>query len=256
MNATAEAPPPVKEQSSEEIIEALQRTVSASRLSLFLQCRLKWFFRYVLKLSKPKTPSLHLGNSVHTVLKSWNKARWLQQPLSLKEVHENYLQAWADTTEGSVNWEPGEEEEDKTTGWRLCDTYIRQGASMALNKPDAVEVSIEADLARHGLPRLIDQRRACLHSFNTRTDQALDLTGGLGRATCETANLARHHGKSTPLLSSAGSFNSRIQGKDVGLECDAVDHTDDVGDAVRTFVDFLHGPNHVAHHCSPLHGNR
>ncbi len=154
MNTVAETPPP-PERSEQDIIRALQETVSASRLSLFLQCRLKFYFRYVLKLQKPKTASLHLGSAVHAVLKSWNKARWLQQPLSLKEVHENYLQAWADTTEGSVKWEPGEEEDDKTTGWRLCDTYIRQGASMASTKPDAVEVSIEADLARHGLPRLI-----------------------------------------------------------------------------------------------------
>ena len=49
----------------------------------------------------------------------------------------------------------GEEEEEKTTGWRLCDTYIRQCGSMANIKPDAVEVSVEADLFQHGLPRLI-----------------------------------------------------------------------------------------------------
>jgi hypothetical protein len=118
MNTLAEAPPPL-ERSEQDIIRALQETVSASRLSLFLQCRLKFYFRYVLKLQKPKTPSLHLGSAVHAVLKAWNKARWLQQPLSLKEVHETYLKAWADTTEGPVSWEPGEEEADKTTGWRL-----------------------------------------------------------------------------------------------------------------------------------------
>jgi putative RecB family exonuclease len=31
-------------------------------------------------------------------LKTWNRARWLQKPLTLKEVHENYLKAWADNT--------------------------------------------------------------------------------------------------------------------------------------------------------------
>jgi len=154
MNTLAESPPP-PERSEQDIIRALQETVSASRLSLFLQCRLKFYYRYVLKLQKPQTASLHLGSAVHAVLKAWNKAGWLQQPLTLKEVHETYLGAWADTTEGPVSWEPGEEEADKTTGWRLCDMYIRQSASMALIKPDAVEVSIEADLAPQGLPRLI-----------------------------------------------------------------------------------------------------
>jgi putative RecB family exonuclease len=116
---------------------------------------LKFYFRYVLKLKKPKTASLHLGNAVHAVLKAWNKARWVQQPLSLKVVHETYQTAWADDTEGSVKWEPGEEEDDKTTGWRLLDTYLRESHVPAEIKPDAVEVPVEADLQQHGLPRLI-----------------------------------------------------------------------------------------------------
>ena len=154
MNKPAEAPL-TKEPSEKDIITGLQNKVSASRLSLFLQCRLKFYFRYVLKLKKPKTPALHVGNWVHSVLKAWNKARWLQQPLTLKEVHENYLKAWADNTEGPVKWEPGEEEDDKTTGWRLVDTYLREHHVPAEVKPDAVEVAVEADLFKHGLPRLI-----------------------------------------------------------------------------------------------------
>ncbi|HRH94351.1 MAG TPA: PD-(D/E)XK nuclease family protein [Prosthecobacter sp.] len=153
MNTVAEAPPQAA-LSENDLIRALQDTVSASRLSLFLQCRLKFYYRYVLKLQKPKTPSLHLGSAVHTVLKAWNKARWLQQPFPLKAVHETYLKAWADTTEGSVHWEPGEEQEDKTTGWRLLDTYLRESHVPADLKPDAVEVPVEADLREQGLPKL------------------------------------------------------------------------------------------------------
>lgn len=153
MNAIAESPP--KERSEKEIIRSLQEEVSASRLSLFLQCRLKFYFRYVLRLKRPKSASLHVGNAVHSALKAWSKGRWLEKPLTLKELHDAYSTAYADISEGSVLWEAGEEEEEKTTGWRLCDTYIRQNATMASIKPDAVEVSVEADLAEHGLPRLI-----------------------------------------------------------------------------------------------------
>jgi putative RecB family exonuclease len=154
MNTLAEAPKQT-ERSEKDIITGLQNTVSASRLSLFLQCRLKFYFRYVLKLKKPKTPSLHLGNSVHAVLKAWNKARWLLEPLTLKQAHDAYTEAWADDTEGKVFWEPGEENDDKTTGWRLIDTYLRESHVPADLKPDAVEVPVEADLVSHGLPRLI-----------------------------------------------------------------------------------------------------
>lgn len=138
-----------------EIISGLQQTVSASRLSLFLQCRLKFYFRYVLRLPKNKTPSLHVGNAVHAVLRAWNKARWVQQPLTLKQAHDAYAAAWADNREGPVDWEPGEEEDEKSTGWRLIDTYLRESHVPAALKPDAVEVPVEADLHQHGLPRLI-----------------------------------------------------------------------------------------------------
>ena len=153
MNPTAQAPS--NEPSMKEILTGLQQTLSASRLSSFLQCRLKFFFRYVLKITKPKTPALHLGSAVHAVLKAWNKARWMQKPLSLKEVHETYLTAWADLTEGPVTWEEGEEESDQTTGWRLVDTYLRESHVPAEVKPDAVEVPVEADLHAHGLTKLV-----------------------------------------------------------------------------------------------------
>src|SRR6187431_2919345 len=152
---TAHADAQREEPSDKETLSGLQNTVSASRLSLFLQCRLKFYYRYVLKLKKPKTASLHVGNSVHAVLKAWNKARWVQKPLTLKQAHDAYLAAWADITEGSVEWEPGEEDDEKTTGWRLVDTYLRESHVPAEVKPDAVEVSVEADLREHGLPKLI-----------------------------------------------------------------------------------------------------
>jgi putative RecB family exonuclease len=137
-----------------EVLQQLQETVSASRLGLYLQCRLKFWFRYVQKLLKPKSPSLHLGSAVHAVLKRWNKARWIERPLTLKEAHDAYCEAWADDSEGPVDWQ-GDEEAEKLTGWRLVDTYLREAHVPAQVKPEAVEVPVEADLARHGLPRLI-----------------------------------------------------------------------------------------------------
>lgn len=149
-------PPPTKTGRSEkDIITTLQETVSASRLGLFLQCRLKFYFRYVLQIQKPKTAALHLGSAVHETLKKWNKARWLNKPLTLKDLHDEFSKAWADNSEGKVQWDPGEEEAEKTTGWRLLDTYLRESSVSSDVKPDAVEVPVEADLKEHGLPKLI-----------------------------------------------------------------------------------------------------
>ena len=157
MSAVAELPealsvlPPPTES---ETIEHLRKTVSPSRLILFLQCRLKFWFRYVAGITKPKTPALHVGTAVHSVLRAWNKARWKSQPLTLKQLHDEFTKAWANA-ENPVQWEPGEEDEEKKTGWRLVETYIRESKIPESLKPDAVEVPVEADLQKHGLPKLI-----------------------------------------------------------------------------------------------------
>ena len=147
---------PTAEQSAGERVAQLQKTISPSRLSLFLQCRLKFFFRYVAKIEKPKTAALrHVGSAVHAALKAWNA--WLagiKQPLSLKQLHDEYSKAWSEADE-PVQWEPGEEDDEKKTGWRLVETYMRESKIPPTLKPDAVEVPVEADLHQHGLPILI-----------------------------------------------------------------------------------------------------
>jgi len=140
------------EATPEDRVTDLQKTVSPSRLSLFLQCRLKFFFRYVAQIQKPKTAALHVGSAVHSVLKAWNKARWHQKPLTLKQLHDEFTKAWSDE---DVQWEPGEEDDEKKTGWRLVETYMRESKIPPTLKPDAVEVPVEADLHEHGLPTLI-----------------------------------------------------------------------------------------------------
>ena len=149
-----------------QILQQLQHSISASRLMLFLQCRLKFWFRHVRQLSKPKTGALQVGSTVHAVLSAWNKARWKQQPLTLKQTHDVFEAQWTrQQQEEPVHWEPGEEPEQKLGAWRLCETYLRETPLPLNTKPDAVEVPVEADLKEHGLPPLtgildlVQQRR-------------------------------------------------------------------------------------------------
>jgi hypothetical protein len=65
MIAFADPPPAVVEPVKPgRTIEELTQTVSASRLSTWLQCRLKFHFRYVAGVPKPPTAALHVGNPV------------------------------------------------------------------------------------------------------------------------------------------------------------------------------------------------
>ena len=137
-------------------IEELRRTVSASRLNTWLSCRLKFYFRYVLGLKKPKTAALYVGNSVHGILKLWNKARWHRQPFTLETARQQFDTLWvADQVKEPVRWDDGEEPGEKATAWSLLDLYLKQSPIPPNEMAEGVEVSVEADLAPHGLPRLI-----------------------------------------------------------------------------------------------------
>ncbi len=137
-------------------IDELTSTVSASRLVSFHQCRLKFYFRYVLGLFRLKSASLHVGSSDHAVLKYWNNARWRGEQPTLKQFHDVYVQYWAaEQQQHPVDWTSENQEEEKKTGWRCLETYFRECPIKPDEKPEAVEVSVEADLFEHGLPKLV-----------------------------------------------------------------------------------------------------
>lgn len=148
IDSVESAPTPA---SLEETAEQLTKTVSASRLSTYLGCRLKFFFRYVLELKKPKSAAIHVGGTVHSVLKAWNKARWRGEKLTLEQLHQEFVKAWTDTDE-PVQWDDGEETVEQNTAWRLLESYIRSTPNPP--KPEAVEVPVEADLGA-GMPKLV-----------------------------------------------------------------------------------------------------
>ena len=137
-------------------LEELRATVSASRLNTWLGCRLKFYFRYVLGLVKPRTAALYVGHTVHGVLRLWNLARWRKQVLSVDDLRQRFNALWQeDQMQQPIAWDDGEEASEQKTAWSLLDLYFAQTPVPANELPEAVEVSVEADLSRHGLPKLI-----------------------------------------------------------------------------------------------------
>jgi hypothetical protein len=136
-------------------LEQLLQNVSASRLGLWSTCRLKLFFRYVLQISKPPTPALHVGSVVHLILKAWNMGRWKQEPFDLAKFKTLFEENWVAEQEGkNIKW--GEEEaEERAMAWALLETYFLNTPIQGNERPEAVEVPVEADLSKHGLPTLI-----------------------------------------------------------------------------------------------------
>ena len=133
-------------------IETLQRTVSASRLNCWLGCRLKFYFRYVQQIPKPKTASLHVGSVVHLILQAWNMARWRKQAFEIERFKKLFEEGWKDQTQ--INWD-GEEVAQKNTAWSVLEMYFTETPIKANEMPEAVEVPMESDLSKYGLPMLI-----------------------------------------------------------------------------------------------------
>jgi hypothetical protein len=133
----------------------LQKTISASRLGLWLACRLKFFFRYILQVQRPPTSSMHAGSTVHGVLQQWNMARWRREPFAIERFKALFGSQWTGLQEGvRINWK-GKEDAERASAWRALEHYLTETPIKADEKPEAVEVRVEADLSSHGLPTLI-----------------------------------------------------------------------------------------------------
>ena len=134
----------------------LTNVVSASRLNCFHTCRLKFYFRYVMEMVKPATAALFVGKAVHAALQQWSTARWRGQPHDAESLKAGFLMNWITGQEDApVAWDAGEEDEQQEKAWSLVDMYLRDTPIPSEEKPEAVEVRVEADLAKHGLPSLV-----------------------------------------------------------------------------------------------------
>jgi len=148
---------PVRPQqpSTSRSISDLLKSVSASRLILFHQCRLKFFFRSLLGLKKSKSSALFVGSTVHVVLRLWNRARWKKEPLNQDQLREAFAQTWVeDQNLDPIRWDESEEKELEA-GWRLLEMYLKQTPIRPNERLEGVEVAAEADLRSHGLTTLI-----------------------------------------------------------------------------------------------------
>ena len=107
----------------------------------------------------------------------------------------------------------------------------------------------------HRGTRLINQHRALFNALYAGIDQCLDFLGRIGRSSRQRAHLRGHDSKAASLLTGTGRFDGRIQGQDVGLEGDAVNHADDVRDLFGGVVDASHGLDHLAHDFTAFDGH-
>ena len=133
----------------------LSEPVSASRLNLFHTCRLKFYYRYVLKITKPASPALHVGKTVHSMLQEWSKRRWMGKAADAQSLRSHFDDHWQRSQQDEpVVFEEDEEQQEKHKAWALVEMYLQETPIPVDEKPMGVEVMASADLSEHGLPSL------------------------------------------------------------------------------------------------------
>jgi putative RecB family exonuclease len=126
--------------------EDLTSTVSASRLSTFHSCRLRYYFTYIEKRETPSSPALHVGKSVHEVLRRFNLERWTGAPCSNDELRKTFLEFWAnEQAVANVDW-GGDEEAKREQAWNLALTYLENNPVPVNESIEGVEVTLETEL--------------------------------------------------------------------------------------------------------------
>jgi RecB family exonuclease len=135
--------------------QILTEPVSASRLNLFHSCRLKFYFRYILRLEKPPSPALYVGKTVHAMLQEWSKRRWMGKPAQSENLRAHFDDYWElSLRDDPVSFEEGEREAEKLKAWQLVEMYLKETPIPMDEKPMGVEVRVETDLSEHSLPNL------------------------------------------------------------------------------------------------------
>ncbi|MCB1066100.1 MAG: PD-(D/E)XK nuclease family protein [Verrucomicrobiae bacterium] len=131
--------------------------VSASRLKCWQTCRRQYYYRYVHRIEVPLAPTLYIGTQVHEVLKRWNLARWRGEEIGPDELWFVFCQNWDQDQLGqNIAWKhDNEEQAAKQQAWSMLDRYFAECPVAADENPQGVEVQIECDLSRHGLPPLL-----------------------------------------------------------------------------------------------------
>src|SRR6056297_3658850 len=107
----------------------------------------------------------------------------------------------------------------------------------------------------HGGAGLFDQLGAALDGLDGVADERLDLLGGAGGALSEVADLAGDDGEAATLFAGSCGLDGGVEREDVGLEGDAVDDLDDVGDLARALGDGAHGDDDFADLVAALGGD-
>src|SRR4029077_11131416 len=120
--------------------------LSPSQVRCFMDCQMRWWFKYGLKIPDPATANMALGRAVHSSLgENFAQKVDTREDLPTEGVLALFREAWANEIEQTEFRDEEEPKEFASTGEALVTKYMHQTAPTI--DPAAVELKVEGEIA-------------------------------------------------------------------------------------------------------------
>ncbi len=126
--------------------DGLLAHISASSIKLYLTCPLKFWYKKVLKLPEPISPSLHLGKAVHAALQHFHRARWRGECHDKETVLKAFTAAFNAPAEAASYPNTNTRQTNHDKGVAIVEAYLDSDHGRMEELPLGVEVQLEEDL--------------------------------------------------------------------------------------------------------------
>ena len=128
--------------------------ISPTSAKSYLTCPLRFYFERVLGLSKPVSPALHLGKSIHAALQHFHLAVWRggdQSPAAVATAFDEAFET-LEKQEGPVSWSDRKtREKARQDGLRVIAAYLDSPDALS-EPPKAVEVHLSEEIEGLSVP--------------------------------------------------------------------------------------------------------
>jgi len=119
--------------------------LSPSQVRCFMDCQMRWWFKYVLKFADPPTGKMALGRAVHAALtENFAQKVETQEDLPVTGVVALFRDAWAREREQTEFRDDEDQAEFEACGEALVSKYMNEAAPLI--EPAAVEMRVEGTI--------------------------------------------------------------------------------------------------------------
>ena len=143
---THPAPPIPSPMPPPEALAQSSESLSPSQVRCFMDCQMRWWFKYGLKVPDPATANIALGRAVHSALgENFAQKVDTREDLPTDGVVALFREAWANESEQTEFRDEENPRELAVTGEALVTKYMDQMAPTI--DPVAVELKVNGEIA-------------------------------------------------------------------------------------------------------------